>query len=238
MKNIFLVVFSLFTLFSFAQKINEYEFVIVPTKFDFQRSENEYRLNTLLKYRLEEFGFQASYTSDQMNTNFTDRCLYLNANVVNESSMFLTKLYVVFKDCNNAVIFQSDLGTSKVKERKDSYKEALEDALKSVKAVNYKFTGTKTAQVASHSKVEAQIPVEKIEVVNENSLFAQPILNGFQLIDTTPKVVLKIFHTSQPDYYTATSDTKNGMVFKKNNEWFFDYYLNDKLVSEKLSIKF
>lgn len=238
MKKIFLVVFCLFTLFSFGQKINEFEFVIVPTKFDFQRSENEYRLNTLLKYRLEEYGFQASYTSDQMNTNFSDRCRYLNANVVNESTMFLTKLYIVFKDCNNAIIYQSDLGTSKVKERKDAYKEALEDALQSVKAVNYKFTGTKAEQVVNNTNVEIQIPVERTEMVNENALFAQPIANGFQLIDTTPKVVLKIFRTSQTDYYTANSDTKSGMVFKKNNEWFFEYYENDKLISEKLSIKF
>lgn len=236
MKNIFLVVFSLFSLFSFAQKINEYEFVMIPTKYDFQRVENEYRLNTLLKYRLEEYGFQAFYTTDQMSGTFQDRCLYLNAIIVSESTMFLTKLYIVFKDCNNAVVFQSNVGTSKVKDRKEAYKEALDEALKSVKDVNYKFTGIKKA--VSDNKVEAPVLVEKIDVVNENSLFAQPITNGFQLIDTTPKVILKIFRTSQLDYYTATSDTKNGLVFKKNNEWFFDYYLNDKLISEKLIIKF
>ena len=238
MKKVFLIVFSLWSLFSFAQQINEYEFVMVPTKFDFQKSENEYRLNTLLKYRLEDYGFKAFYTSEQMNTNYTDRCLYLNSNVVNESSMFLTKLYVVFKNCDNAIVFQSDYGTSKIKERKDAYKEALEDALKSVKAVNYKFTGKAAAKVENNLQPATSNVANPTEVINENSLFAQPIANGYQLVDTTPKVILKMFRTSQADYFTANSDTKNGIVFKKNNEWIFEYYMNDQLISEKLNIKF
>lgn len=238
MKKAFLIVFSLWSLFSFAQQVNEYEFVIVPTKFDFQKSENEYRLNTLLKYRLEEFGFNAFYTSDQMNSNFSDRCLYLNANVVNESTMFLTKLYVVFKNCDNAIVFQSDHGTSKIKERKESYKEALEEALLSVKAVNYKFTGKANTRLTNNEQHATSIVAQPTEVINENSLFAQPIANGYQLVDTTPKVILKIFRTSQADYFTASSDTKNGVVFKKNKVWIFEYYKDDQLISEQLSIKF
>jgi hypothetical protein len=69
-------------------------------------------------------------------------------------------------------------------------------------------------------------------------LFAQPVANGYQLVDTTPKVVLKMYRTSQTDSYTAVSDTKNGVVFKKGEEWIFEYYQNDQLVSEKLNIKF
>lgn len=238
MKNVFLVVFGLFSILSYSQKINEYEFIMVPTKFEFQRSENEYRLNTLLKYRLEDYGFKAFYTSDQINNNYADRCLYLNANVVNESTMFLTKLYIVFKDCNNAIIFQSDIGTSKVKPRKEAYNEALESALKSVKAIHYNFTGKKLEPVALDYESEVILAGETTEVINENTLFAQPIPNGFQLIDSSPKVVLKMYKTSQPEYFTANSGDRNGVVFKKNNQWFFEYYAQDKLVSEQLTIKF
>lgn len=238
MKKFLLITFCLFTIATFSQSINNYEFVIVPTKFDFQRDENEYRLNTLVKYRLEEFGFKAFYNSDKLSTNFNDRCLYLNTNVVDESSLFMTKLYIEFKDCNNTVIFKSAMGSSRTKERKIAYNEAMEKALLSVKNLNYKFEGKKTENSVKVTNTEASNSIEKTQVVNENSLFAQPITNGYQLVDTTPKVVLKMFKTSQPDYYTATSDSKNGVVFKKNNEWFFEYYVNEKLVSEKLSIKF
>ena len=238
MKKIFLIVFSLFTIASFSQSVNNYEFVMVPTKFDFQRDENQYRLSTLLKFRLEEYGFKAFYTSEKLSTNFNDRCLYLNTNVVDESSLFMTKLYIEFKDCNNTVIFKSAMGSSRTKERKIAYNEAMEKALLSVKNLNYKFEGKKIENSAEITNTQVSNSIEKTQVVNENSLFAQPITNGYQLVDTTPKVVLKMFKTSQPDYYTATSDSKNGIVFKKNNEWFFEYYVNEKLVSEKLSIKF
>jgi hypothetical protein len=38
------------------------------------------------------------------------------------------------------------------------------------------------------------------------------------------------------DYYIA--DGLNGVVFKKDGEWIFEYYKNNQLVSKKLEIKF
>lgn len=238
MKHALLIFLTLISFFSFAQSINDYEFVMVPTKFNFQESENEYRLNTLLKYKLVEYGFNATYTSDQLNTNYNDRCLYLIADVLNESSIFVTKLYVVFKDCNGKIVYQSEMGTSRIKARKDAYVEALQNALKSVQALNYKFTGNKFSQ---ETKVLEQNTAVTSTINTQEStgvLFAQAISNGFQLIDTTPKVLLKIFRTSKVDHFIANAEGKNGVVFKNGSDWIFEYYLNDKLVSEKLTIKF
>ena len=234
MKKAFLLFFSLFSLVSFSQQINDYEFVMIPTKFDFQRSENEYRLNTLLKYRLEEYGFKTMYTTDQMNTNFNDRCKYLNVQLVNESGLFLTKLHIVFKNCDNVVVYKSNLGSSKTKERNVAYKEALEEALKSVKSLQYKYSGNPTiSDVGANTE-----NIKPNEIVNQNSLFAQPIVNGFQLVDTTPKVILKMFKTSQSDVFIADREGVHGLVIKKNENWFFEFYQNNKLVSEQLVIKF
>lgn len=238
MKKVFLLLFSFFYFISFSQNVNNYEFVIVPTKFDFQQSENEYRLSTVLKFRLEEYGFTAFYSNDQMGMNMRDRCLFLNANIVDESGMFVTKLYIEFKDCSNNVIYKSAVGSTRTKDRKIAYNEALEQALLSVKNLNYKFEGKKSANTASLSSDPLLDGNEKTQIINENFLFAQPIANGFQLVDTTPKVVLKIFKTSQSEFYIANSESKNGVVFKRNNEWFFEYYVNEKLISEKLNIKF
>lgn len=238
MKKAFVILLSLFSLFSSAQKINEYQFVMVPTKFAFQDSENEYRLSTLLKYRLEQYGFNAIYTSDQLNMRYSDRCQYLNADVIKESNIFLTKMYVVFKDCKDVVVFKSELGTSKIKMRKDGYREALEKALESVKALNYKFIGKNINQKVVVSDEETYVAIEKTDISNDNMLSARPIENGFQIVDTTQNVILEIYKTSQADYFSAKGSGKNGVVFKKDGEWFFEYYINDKLISEKLNIKF
>jgi len=238
MKRFYLVLFGLFSLLSFAQDINQYELVMVPTRFSFQESDNEYRLNTLLKYRLEEYGFKAYYTSDQLSANYDDRCRFLTVDVINESSLFKTKLIITFKNCRNILVFQSELGSSREKERKIAYPEALEDALQSVKALNYKFEGKKVEKVDTDSKSFESNAVQKTEVVNENMLFAQSIAAGFQLVDKTPKVILKLLKTSLTDFYIATSEEKKGVVYKKGKEWVFEYYVSEQLISEKLNIKF
>ena len=69
-------------------------------------------------------------------------------------------------------------------------------------------------------------------------LYAQEITNGFQLVDSTPKVVLKILKTSIADKYLANGDMGNGLVYSKNGQWFFEYYEGENLVAKELNIKF
>lgn len=237
------IVLLLFSCVAFAQKsVNDYQYVIVPTKFEFQKNENDYRLNTITKFNLEKFGFTALYSKENVSLNYNDRCNYLTVDVKDMGGFLITKLQITFTDCNDNIIFTSQEGKSKEKDRRTAYTQALTEAFESVKALNYKYNGNKQilpTVVKSTSVQDKVVEVVKQEVkVNPNQLFAQAISNGFQLVDTTPRVILKMFKTSQPDYYTAVSDAKNGVVFKKNDEWFFEYYENDKLISEKLDIKF
>jgi hypothetical protein len=238
MKKVVLVLLSFFSLFSFSQNINKYEFVIVPTMFDFQQTENQYRLSTVLKFRLEEYGYKTFYSSEQIEMNTMDRCDFLNANVTDESGLFVTKLFIEFKDCFNTVVFKSAVGSSRTKDRKTAYNEALEIALLSVKSLNYKFEGKSSEKIASVLNAELINAVQEEESIDENALFAQPIVNGYQLVDSSPKVVLRIFKCSLPDFYIANVNNKDGIVFKKNNKWIFEYYVDGKLISEKLNIKF
>lgn len=374
MKKVSLILVSLFTLFSYGQRINEYEFAVISTKFQFQRTEHEYRLNALLKDRLQDFGFQTFYKSDPVGSAI-DPCLCLDAEVVNVSNIFLTKLQIVFKDCTNGIVFQSEIGTSESKDRYESFNEALFNALRSVRNLNYKFNGVKSniaglnqntsnpvqinqvrqdqlkaedylvlqtkiedikveyalikakleqakqelakveqaknaqskvqqvalqntkvdlpkaspqkvvqepvnlanvpiksapekaqnlAKVANNSSeikkptqtaITAEVEdktsqasvdsastksmfVEKTDGFSKEVLFASPVENGYQLIDSTEKVVLVLVNTLQPDYYNATIDKKFGVVYKKIDQWVFEYYQEGKLVVEPLKIRF
>jgi len=60
----------------------------------------------------------------------------------------------------------------------------------------------------------------------------------YQLIYTTPKIVLTLLKTSAENYFIASNTTANGIVLKKNEDWFFEYYKDGKLISEKLLVKF
>lgn len=70
------------------------------------------------------------------------------------------------------------------------------------------------------------------------TLYAQELPNGYQLVDSTPKIRMKIEKTSMPDFYLARVGDTNGAVFKKNGTWFFEYYSGNDLVTEELDIKF
>ena len=49
---------------------------------------------------------------------------------------------------------------------------------------------------------------------------------------------MKLYKTSKSDYFTAVRDGVQGALLLKDNEWFFEYYQNDQLMSEKIAIKF
>ncbi|WP_419698059.1 hypothetical protein [Mucilaginibacter sp. NFX135] len=101
---------------------------------------------------------------------------------------------------------------------------------------------TAKAVIASSPVTVSTISEEPVQAESTNpqagTLYAQAIANGYQLIDTTPKIVLTLLKTSVQDYFIANNGTSNGIVLKKNNEWFFEYYKGGKLISEKLSVKF
>ena len=92
------------------------------------------------------------------------------------------------------------------------------------------------------SKIEkAEQPTKEmmIQVKNDsNILYAQELPNGFQLVDNTPKIRLKLLKTSMPDVYVVKHAKDNGMVYKKDGKWYLEYYFGDTLKTEELNIKF
>ena len=68
--------------------------------------------------------------------------------------------------------------------------------------------------------------------------FVSRTANGYQLIDSTPKVIMKVFSTSNKGCYIAVKGDIQGVLILKNNEWVFEYYQNDQLWSEVIAVKF
>jgi len=69
-------------------------------------------------------------------------------------------------------------------------------------------------------------------------LYAQELTNGYQLVDSTPKIQLKIYKSSMPNVYLAKADNKDGLVYTSDGKWFFEYYGEGRMVVEELQIKF
>jgi len=235
----------------FSQSINDYKAVIVPIKFDFSKGVNPYRLSTMTKANLIKAGFQAFYENEQLPAEYSNRCDLLYADVKRDNAFLVTKLFVEFKDCFGKVVHTSEIGKSKEKEYEAAYRESLDMAFISVYGLNYKYSGktaiatsgvasnvTMAAPAVAVASVSTQVATPVADVSDPNLLYAQPTENGYQLIDKTPKVVMKLLKTSRPDSFIAIKDGVQGTLNAKDNQWFFEYYQNDKLVSEKVKVKF
>jgi hypothetical protein len=260
MKIKLLLVTLFCSVIGFAQSINDYKAVIVPLKYDFLKSENQYRMATITKSNLSKAGFQAFYANEEIPAEFSDRCQLLYIDVKKDNAFLVTKLFIEFKDCYGKVVYTSEVGKSKEKDYEAAYRESLNMAFVSVTALHYKYSGKTVsptgnrvgtgamnpaavavmtpAVTASVVTPAATVATPVADVSDPNLLYAQPTENGYQLIDKTPKVVMKLLKTSRPDSFIAIKDGVQGTLNAKDNQWFFEYYQNDKLVSEKVVVKF
>lgn len=69
-------------------------------------------------------------------------------------------------------------------------------------------------------------------------LYAQATATGFQLIDTSPKIVLTLLKTSQQDLFIAEGNGAHGIVLKAGGNWYFESYKEGQYTKEPLQIKF
>ena len=251
MKASALFLFVLFTVAGYSQNtINSYKYVLVPERFDFSKENNQYGLNTTTKLFLEQKGFAAFVGNEGLPpTLAANKCIALKAEVVEKRGLFVTNLTLLLKDCQGNIIFKSKEGKSREKEFQAAYDEALRNAFASLNDVAYKYDSTTVAQpqpaaatpvVSSPAPapVPAQVPAKAAVVEITGTLYAQVTPNGYQLIDTTPKKILTLLKTSMQDYFIVDAGPSNAVVFKKDGEWLFEYYKDNKLVSQKLDIKF
>lgn len=263
MKNLLYIALSLIFTAGFAQNasVNDYQYVIVPLKYDFQKSDNQYRLNTLTKFLLEKEGFKVFFEGEQPDALRNSPCEVLKADVVNQSNVFTTKLIFQLKDCYGTVVVETEEGKSKIKEYEPSYHEAFRNTFEGITALEYAYVPGKKAvagkEVAGEKEIEvpdtAQNQEEATEavaiaatseVVSQPSdlkdlpvLYAQAIDNGYQLVDTTPAVRFKVRKTSRENTYTIIGE--DGLLYRQEDgSWMAEYYKDGKLVKEVFTIKF
>jgi len=262
------------------RSLNNYKYVIVPKKYDFLKSEDQYQVNSLTKFLFKKEGFESLFDNESKPQELAiNPCLGLIAGVKNNSNMFTNKLVIELVNCKNEIIVTSEEGKSKQKDYKKGYQEALRNAFKSISSLNYKYNPVKEPSIVKKEEtvvrvepavnVKEVIPVKEVveaeekpveiieettsvgievietpqeinevkkEVVPSNLLYAQANAFGYQLVDSTPKVIYILLKSSRADVYFLKN--KSGIIFKDGEKWFVEYYEGTELVQEELQIKF
>lgn len=247
MKNLLVIFVLAITSISFSQNLNEYKYAQVPSKFNVFREKDQYRLNTLARLYMIKFGFETYFDTDITTTDFaSNNCNKVYVDVQENNSLLQTKITILLKDCKNNILFTSKQGTSREKEYKVSYTEAFRKAFESLEVLNHKYVEKKAIENIQDSKTDSIVPdktqennmaITGAELLSSNGLIAEKIENGFLVIDSkTSTIVLKLYKTSDNSVYIANSNKINGVVLKKEQDFFIEYYKDKKLVSEKLNL--
>lgn len=150
----------------FAQSINNYKYVVVPQQYEFLDDVDEYQLNSLTIFLFKKYGFE-TYKEGLETPAFVynEKCKTLYADVLDSSNFIRAKLQVILKDCNDKVVFTSEIGDSKSKEYKKAYHESLREAFISIEELEYSYNGaTQEKSETITEKLEIQKPVEENEI--------------------------------------------------------------------------
>jgi hypothetical protein len=247
MKKLLFFATVLFSITTIAQQ--NYEIVILPNKFDFLKEDNMYNLSALTKSFFETEGFKVYYAEDILPIEIANnRCTSMFADVIESNSLFVTKTEVVLKDCQNVVLFTSAVGASREKESAKAYNEAFRIALTSMRG-KLKIKNTNATPViikeaiVKETVTVTEVAVERTEVLtdkvtNTKQLFAIPTTTGFKLVDGKPNVIIELKTTTSDAVFIANKGEIIGVFIEKGNGWFFEYYQYNKLVSERIEVKF
>ncbi len=268
--------------------LNEYKYIIVPKRFEAFKTTNAHMTSTVLKHLFSEKGYPAIYNDELPNELAMNACLGVTADILDESNMFTTKTTVNLVDCKGNVVFSTPQGTTKEKEFKTAYHQALIKAMEVFDNMPYTYLSQETTQdtltirfnndvkkiqdkapelkkannvdpmvtqkasqaeqlyedrrpVASAIQKAPEKGMKKLDIKKPNPddiWYAQAVGTGYQLVDSAPKIRMKLAKSSVDDVYFAEAGDKNGIAFKKEGVWYFEYYENETLVQEELHLKF
>lgn len=225
------------------QNVNNYKYVIVPVRFDFAKKTDQYQTSSLTKFLFNKYGFTTFLSNEKLPDDLAkNRCKALTGRVKDLSGVFKTKVSIELTDCYNKVVFLSKEGKTKSKDYKKGYHEAIRNAFKSIQSLKYKYDSSKefikkekNVSPSEIVEVPKDVKIKEIKIADK-ILFAQPILNGFQIIDSKPQVVFRIMKTNVKDVFIIKD--KNGLLYKKDNIWIAEYYKNKERVIESYQLKF
>ena len=245
------------TMSSWAQlSINDYKYISVPDKFDFLKSKDQYQLNSLTVFLLQKQRFTVLDKSENYPMDLAqNNCLLLNANVIKLKGFLTTKLQLELTNCKNRVVFSSEVGTSKFKEYKRAYHEALRDAFASSE-FNYAYSGINNMDVvpeppktdASSTPVSVtELAVEKEEPQKvEASVLADEVVSGlliqqtnsgYDFIDVVSKTIKFSTHATLFDNVYII-DGQEGIIYKRGQNWVREYIENGNTTIEAFNIQY
>ena len=212
------------------QSINTYKYIIVPNKFDFVKKPDMYKTSSLTKFLFNKYGFTAFLDIEELPKDVErNRCLALTAEVIDKSKVFVTKSFIVLKDCKGNIVHTSLEGNSRIKEYGKAYNQSIREAFNSIKKLNYTYVASNQPKekefVKEERKVDANIVKKKITLTQNkvSILIAKHTKKGLVLENKKQQNVHVILKTALPSIFVIKG--KDGVLYKNNTGiWVAEFY--------------
>ncbi|MGY0391804.1 hypothetical protein ACW5R3_04460 [Bizionia sp. KMM 8389] len=223
------ILFVLFITFQtvFSQsELDSYKYVIVPVSYDFTSEPDQFKLNSLSQFLFEKYGFEAIMSNEPLPQDLINNgCLALRSDVIKESTMFVTKLTIVLKNCNQEIVYTSAQGTSREKKFQVAYNYALREAFDSFKTLNYSYKPTEAPSLNVPVPVQASVaPVAvSTSAVADSENTTNDVLTAvakgldYELVNAKSEVVYTLIYSGKPEFYMVKD--LQATVYKQNGKW-------------------
>lgn len=228
MKKFLVIFIALFSINTFGQK----PIILISNKYEFQREANSFNINNMLKSILASNNYEVYFDDEVLPIEVAqNRCNALKGVLVDRSNVFLTRVKLQIQDCQNKLLFETAEVKSKEKDIQTAFIEVIK--LLSPELKKYNPTIVKKNEVVEKNEI-VETPSETIKNTTVKYQFVE-IANGYAIMDTTPKVILQIYKTTNPTVFIADKFGVKGIFTKTGNKGVFEYYLNDILMVEEFS---
>lgn len=242
MKKILFYSMFLFSALMMAQE--NYGVIVIPKKFDFQKSENQYNINTLCRLFFEKEGFKVINDEEMLEDDlYAKRCDFLYLNINDIGSIFTIKVNIDLKDCKKEVLLQSIDVKTKEKDYYKGYNEVVREALVSLRGKLAIPNKNSNKEEVVSNKVEEKTETIKSKTKEEKQstsevLTAESTKNGYNLLDSNNKLIFELLKTSNPSIFNAKKGSINGILTLNGNNAKFESYQNEVLIVEEFKVKF
>ena len=143
-------------------QLDNYKYFVVPKRFETFKDVNQYQTSTLVKFLLTRYAFDPIYDDAIPEELFLDKCLGLITQLEDNSTYLQTVVAIVFYDCRGQEVFRTQEGSSKNKEFKEAYSEAIQKAMSNMALISHNYQGSEEETVEEPVVTQAPDPVEII----------------------------------------------------------------------------
>lgn len=248
--NIPIVIFIIFEISLYAQTdLNQYKYVSVPDRFDFMKTNDQFQMSSLTQFLLTKKGFTVLESIENYPSDLAaNSCLLLDVNVEKIKGFLKTKLEVQFINCKKEMVFRSAIGTSKEKDFKIAYHQAIRAAFDSMEVLNYNYEASAAIDISAPietsttvlPKPSVQTPSVPVVVASADPVDSPELPKtlivstayGYDITDANGRVLYSIHPTMEEGIFII--DNLPGIAYKRGKRWVREYVLKKKTVIELL----